>query len=78
MQNAQNSLATSLKDFQIGFVGEMSEEETDLFDSFQCTYSLFHEIKEFSNKMINTGQKLIKQVDDFRRIKIDKFKVFSY
>ncbi|CAF0705805.1 unnamed protein product [Brachionus calyciflorus] len=74
LQMAQDSFATSLKEFPVGFVGDTNEEESDLIESFDCTFTLFQDIKEFSNKMINTGQKLIKQIDDFRKEKLDDFK----
>ena len=46
-------------------------------DTLNSTFSLVQEIKEFSTKMINTGNFLFKQLDNFRKEKINTFKVIS-
>ena len=74
LKNAQDSFSECLKDFQIGFVGDSNEEEADIVDTLDCTYTLFQDINEFSTNMINTGHTLIKQLDAFRKEKIDTFK----
>jgi hypothetical protein len=44
-------------------------------DTLNSTFYLFQEIKDFSTKMINTGNFLFKQLDNFRKEKINSFKV---
>ncbi len=53
LRNAQDSFSLCLKDFQLGFVGDTNEEESDIVETLDCTYNLFQDIKEFSNKMTN-------------------------
>ena len=55
-------------------MGDTNEEETDIVDTLDCTYNLFQDINEFSTNMINTGHTLIKQLEAFRKDKIDTFK----
>ena len=43
-------------------------------DTLDCTLNLFEDIKDFSTRMINTGHTLIKQLETFRKEKIDTFK----
>ena len=66
--------SSCLKDFQLGFVGDTNDEESDIVETLDCTYNLFQDIKEFSNKMINTGHLLIKQLESFRKDKFETFK----
>ena len=74
LKNAQDSFSVCLRDFQLGFVGDTNEEEADIVDTLDCTYTLFQDINEFSTNMINTGHTLIKQLEAFRKEKIDTFK----
>lgn len=74
LRNAQDSFSVCLKDFQLGFVGDTNDEESDIVETLDCTYNLFQDIKEFSNKMINTGHLLIKQLESFRKDKFETFK----
>ena len=104
LRTAQNSFSLCLKDFQLGFVGDTNDEESDIgwwrrflwkfvftlciyiyiqimqfcltfqVDTLESTYGLFQDIKEFSNKMINTGRTLMNQLENFRKDKFDTFK----
>ena len=75
LRNAQDSFSLSLKEFQVGFIGDTNEEESDIVDTLDCTYSLFQDVKEFSTKMINTGHTLIKQLEIFRKDRLEILKV---
>lgn len=44
-------------------------------DTLDSTYYLVQDIKDFSTKMIDTGNSLFKQLDTFRKEKINLFKV---
>ena len=74
LRNAQDSFAVYLKDFQLGFVGDKNEQESDIVDTLDNTYNLVQDIKEFSNKMINAGHALYRQLDNFRKDKLDNLK----
>ncbi len=75
LKNAQDSFSGCLKEFQIGFVGGTNEEESDIVDTLESTFYLVQDIKESSTKMIETGNSLFKQLDNFRKEKINFFKV---
>lgn len=74
LKNAQDTFSVCLKEFQIGFVGDTNEEESDIVDTLDSTYFLVQDIKDFSTKMIDTGNSLFKQLDHFRKEKINQFK----
>lgn len=74
LRNAQDSFSICLKDFGLGLVGGSNEEEIDIVDTLNSTYILIQEIKEFSTKMINTGNSLFQQFDFFRKEHINLFK----
>lgn len=74
LRNAQDAFSVCLKEFHIGFVGDTNEEESDIVDTLECTYTLFQDVKEFSTKMINTGHMLIKQLDSFRKDRLEQLK----
>ena len=44
-------------------------------ETLDSTYYLVQDIKESSTKMIETGNSLFKQLDNFRKEKINQFKV---
>lgn len=46
-----------------------------LVDTLNSTYVLIQEIKEFSTKMIDTGNSLFQQFDSFRKENLNLFKV---
>lgn len=74
LRNAQDSFSTCLKEFGLGLVGGSNEEEIDIVDTLNSTYLLIQEIKEFSTKMINTGNSLFQQFDLFRKEHLNTFK----
>ena len=47
-------------------------------DTLDSTYFLVQDIKDFSTKMIDTGNSLFKQLDHFRKEKINQFKVIFF
>jgi hypothetical protein len=74
LRNAQDSFSSCLKEFSLGLVGGSNEEELDIVDTLNSTYLLIQEIKEFSTKLINTGNSLFQQFDLFRKEHLNIFK----
>ena len=74
LHNQQELFSNCLKDFTIGFVGNMNDEEKYIFETLNSISSLIEDIKEYSNKMVSTSKMLFEQIHEFRKEKIDNYR----
>jgi hypothetical protein len=75
VRNAQDSFSVCLRDFQLGFImGNTSDEESEIVESLDWIFYLFQDIKDYSSSMITAGHNVIKELDGFRKQRLEQFK----